>query len=197
MQDPYGNAIMHNLCQALLVRSLAVVAGTFVIGTSFPALADELPEEIQPPEHVKILFRLHAKGNQIYVGRLDEDTNKYAWKLKAPDALLFDQAGELFGKHYGGPSWEAKDGSIVTGEVAGSSPSPDAKSIPWLLVTIITHTNKDESHRIKGKMAKVAYVQRINTKGGKAPAIDPDSAHANQELRVPYSADYVFLAPGK
>jgi hypothetical protein len=42
---------------------------------------------------------------------------------------------------------------------------------------------------------KVSSVQRINTKGGKAPASGCDAARAGQEVRVPYSADYRFFAP--
>jgi len=41
----------------------------------------------------------------------------------------------------------------------------------------------------------VTSVLRINTKGGKAPASGCDRNHAGQDLRVPYSADYVFFAP--
>ena len=33
------------------------------------------------------------------------------------------------------------------------------------------------------------------TKGGKAPATGCDAGHAGQEVRVPYSADYLFYAP--
>jgi hypothetical protein len=44
-------------------------------------------------------------------------------------------------------------------------------------------------------MAQVTSIQRINTKGGKAPASGCDTTHAGQDLRVAYSADYVFFAP--
>jgi hypothetical protein len=43
-------------------------------------------------------------------------------------------------------------------------------------------------------MAQVISIQRINTKGGKAPASGCDARHAGQEVRVPYSADYRFFA---
>jgi hypothetical protein len=39
----------------------------------------------------------------------------------------------------------------------------------------------------------VTSIQRLNTKGGKAPASGCDAAHTDQELRVPYSADYAFF----
>ncbi len=69
-----------------------------------------------------------------------------------------------------------------------NSPSPDADSIPWLLVNIV-------SHESTGVLSRATSIQRLNTKGGKAPATGCDAAHAGQELRVPYSADYFFYAP--
>jgi len=67
-------------------------------------------------------------------------------------------------------------------------PSPEADSIPWLLVTVVDRSGD-------GVLAHVASVQRINTKGGKAPASGCDPAHVGQEVRAHYSADYVFFAP--
>ena len=67
-------------------------------------------------------------------------------------------------------------------------PSPDADSIAWLLVNIVGHEGN-------GVLSKATTIQRINTKGGKAPATGCDASHAGQELRIPYSADYVFYAP--
>ena len=69
-----------------------------------------------------------------------------------------------------------------------NAPSPDADSIPWLLVTAASHSGE-------GVLARVTSIQRINTKGGKALASGCDAAHAGQEERAPYSADYVFFVP--
>ena len=38
-------------------------------------------------------------------------------------------------------------------------------------------------------------IQRLNTKGGKAPVSGCDSSHAGLEVRVAYSADYFFYGP--
>jgi hypothetical protein len=108
--------------------------------------------------------------------------------LKAPEANLFDKDGKPFGKHFAGPSWKANDGSQVTGKAAANAPSPDANSIPWLLVTVVNRSGE-------GILARVTSIQRLNTNGGKAPASGCDAANAGSELRVPYSADYVFFAP--
>jgi hypothetical protein len=148
--------------------------------------AQSVPQQLQPPANEKLLLQVHAKGDQVYVCK--EGVTQFAWTLKAPDAQLFDKDGKPFGKHFAGPSWEASDGSQVVGKAAANVPSPDADSIPWLLVTVVSRSGQ-------GVLSPVTSIQRINTKGGKAPSSGCDSTHAGQEQRVPYTADYLFFVP--
>ena len=165
-------------CVALLAVASAVL--------SCAVAAREVPEKLPPPANEQLLFRLHAKGDQVYVCK--GEAGQLAWTLKAPDAKLFDQDGKEFGKHFAGPSWEANDGSRVMGKAVANAPSPDADSIPWLLVNIVSHEGS-------GVLSRATTIQRINTKGGKAPVSGCDTAHSGGEVRVPYSADYLFYAP--
>lgn len=174
---------MHKAIRALVSAALLLAAGFHF---SFSANAQETPKELQPPASEHIVAQVHAKGDQVYSCKADG--GKFAWTLKAPDARLFDKGGKPFGRHFEGPSWEAKDGSRVTGKSAANAPSPDADSIPWLLVTVVGRSGE-------GVLSRVTSIQRIHTNGGKAPASGCDSAHAEQEYRAPYSADYVFFAP--
>lgn len=174
---------MHKAIRAVASAALPLAA-FFLFSNS--ANAQQVPKELQPPAGEQLLLQVHAKGDQIYSCRADGA--QFAWTLKTPDAQLFDKSGKVFGKHFAGPSWEASDGSRVTGKAAANAPSPDADSIPWLLVTVVSR-NGD------GKLARVTSIQRINTKGGKAPASGCGAAHAGQEERAPYTADYVFFAP--
>lgn len=167
-----------------LVSVVRAVAATAIF--SFPVAAQDVPAQLQPPANQQLLLRVHAKGDQIY--NCKADAAPPSWTLKAPDAQLFDKNDKPFGKHFAGPSWEANDGSRVTGKAVANVPSPDADSIPWLLVNIVGHEGN-------GVLSKATTIQRINTKGGKAPATGCDASHAGQELRVPYTADYVFYAP--
>jgi hypothetical protein len=153
---------------------------------SFSADAQQVPQQLQPPAGEQLLLQVHAKGDQVYTCK--GDAAQFSWTLKAPDAQLFDKDGKPFGKHFAGPSWEANDGSRDTGKAVANVPSPDPDSIPWLLVTIVNHEGS-------GVLSRATTIQRINTKGGKAPATGCDAAHAGQEVRVPYSADYLFYAP--
>ena len=145
----------------------------------------QTPPQIQPPAGEHLLLQVHAKGDQIYTCK--GDAAQFAWTLKAPDAQLFDKDGKPFGKHFAGPSWEANDSSRVTGKAVANVPSPDADSIPWLLVNIVSHDGS-------GVLSRATTIQRLNTKGGKPPASGCDAAHVNQEIRVSYSADYLFYA---
>jgi hypothetical protein len=171
------------------IRVFAPATLTLAMGLFSPisAGAEQVPKELQPPASEKSFLQLHAKGDQIYTCSAAAG-GQYAWTLKAPDAQLFDKTGKPFGKHFAGPSWEANDGSRVTGKAAANVPSPDADSIPWLLVTVVSRSGE-------GVLSRVTSIERINTKAGKAPASGCDAEHAGQENRAPYSADYVFFAP--
>ena len=56
----------------------------------------------------------HATGVQIYECKTT-DTGA-SWSLLAPRADLFDDKGKLVATHFGGPTWQAQDGSTVVGQ---------------------------------------------------------------------------------
>src|SRR5713226_6282675 len=165
---------MHNRIRRFISATLLTAAGAVL---SFSVAAQEVPQQIQPPANEQLLLRVHAKGDQIYTCKADGA--QFTWTLRAPDAQLFDKDGKPFGKHFAGPSWEANDGSRVAGQAVANAPSPDAISIPWLLVKIVSHDGS-------GVLSRATSIQRLNTKGGKAPSSGCDEPHAGQELRVPY-----------
>jgi Protein of unknown function (DUF3455) len=165
-----------------ILFSLLLAAGTVL---AVAAKAQQVPQPLQPPAGERLLLQVSAKGDQVYTCK--NDGGKIAWVLKAPDAQLFDKDGKPFGKHFAGPSWEASDGSRITGKAVANAPSPDANSIPWLLVTVVGHEGG-------GVLSPVTSIQRLNTKGGKAPASGCDAEHVAQEVRVPYTANYLFFA---
>jgi hypothetical protein len=174
---------MHNWIRGFASATLLAPASAVLL---CPLAAQQVPQQLQPPANEHLLLQVHAKGDQVYTCK--NDAAQFTWTLKAPDAQLFDKDDKPFGKHFAGPSWEAADGSRVTGKAAANAPSPDANSIPWLLVNIVNHDGT-------GVLSRAATIQRINTKGGQAPASGCDASHVGQDLRVPYSADYLFFAP--
>jgi Protein of unknown function (DUF3455) len=147
---------------------------------------EAIPPALQPPVNEKLILQLHGTGDQIYSCK--SEGGLFSWTLKAPDAQLSDIKGQPFGKHFAGPTWQSNDGSRVTGKLAASVDSPDVESIPWLLLKVVTHPGS-------GTISRASTIQRLHTQGGKAPSDGCDSDHVAQEVRVPYSADYLFYAP--
>ncbi len=130
-------------------------------------------------------IELRARGFQVYA--CEPGAGAFAWRLKGPDAVLTNDAGADMGRHFAGPSWQAKDGSTVVGEALVASPSPAAGSIPWLIL-------RAKSHSGDGVFASVAYIARLQTEGGSAPTAGCDKSHAGAEARAPYNAVYVLFA---
>jgi Protein of unknown function (DUF3455) len=146
-----------------------------------------VPEALQVPADQQLLMEVAATGDQIYVCQAKADQpSTYEWTLKAPEALLYDRQGQTIGHHYGGPTWELNDGSQIVGQLQARADAPDATAIPWLLLQV-------KSHAGQGEFSAVNWIQRIHTVGGKAPQTGCDMTQQNQEVHVPYSADYYFF----
>ncbi|MBE9034258.1 DUF3455 domain-containing protein [aff. Roholtiella sp. LEGE 12411] len=145
-----------------------------------------IPDSIKVPNGEQLLWKVSAKGAQIYVCKLQSEySEQYEWTLKAPDALLLNEQGQDLGKHYTGPTWEAKDGSKVVAKVKSKADVTQNDAIPWLLL-------EARSHEGNGIFRQVNWIQRINTVGGKAPVKGCDKSSENREIRVKYTADYLF-----
>lgn len=157
--------------------------------TAFAQSRPTVPEGIQAPPGEQLVLVAHATGSQIYVCGAGAD-GKPQWALKAPEAELRDDRGGVIGHHSAGPTWRHKDGSAVTGKAAAKAPSPDPNSVPWLLLTAVSHDGA-------GVLAHVTSIQRINTKGGQPPTAGCDASKQNTETWIPYTADYYFYAPGR
>src|SRR5918997_625509 len=107
----------------------------------------------------------------------------------APRATLTDDNGKTLGSHYGGPTWEARDGSRVVAKRDGFV-NVDPTAIDWLRLVADSTTAGADGDRFPG----TSYIQRINTVGGLASSAgvcDEDTMAERRE--VPYTADYVFF----
>lgn len=148
--------------------------------------AYEMPAQLKTPATQILALETGATGVQIYqCGASKTDTYRYEWIFKAPEANLFDDAGKKIGFHYGGPTWEASDGSKVVAELKARDNGPDASAIPWLLLSA-------KSTSGNGVFSRVLSIQRVHTVGGKAPESGCTQATSGKEVRVPYKATYYF-----
>lgn len=161
--------------------------GVLAVCASWPAAgAGDLPASLQVPANAVLTQKMHAVGVQIYGCSASKDAERrFEWVLKGPEAELSDPAGHKIAKHYAGPTWEAKDGSKVTGEVTAHADSPDPHAVAWLLLSA-------KSVSGTGIFGAVRFIQRLHTVGGKAPAEGCNQAAEGREVRVPYSAEYWF-----
>jgi hypothetical protein len=156
----------------------SIPAGRASEGNRNPDLPSPVCDNLQVPPGHKVAFRVYALGVQIY--RWNGDS----WDFVAPRALLFADAnyrGKV-GAHYGGPTWESNSGSnVVASRVAGCSPDPTA--IPWLLLQTVSTDGP-------GIFSSATYIQRVNTRGGLAPAAPGSSV--GEMAETPYTTEYYF-----
>jgi hypothetical protein len=175
----------------LLLGLLFLLGSSLVAGAAMPAGAGgsrppTVPEAIQVPAGQKVVLDVTGKGVQIYDCKPGAtDPAVHAWTFREPAAVLSGHRGRPVGIHFRGPTFESFDGSSVLGALVASAPSPQG-AIPWLLLGAVS-TQGD------GVLAGVDFIQRIETRGGVAPAGPCDPA-ADATVAVPYRARYVFYA---
>ncbi len=144
-----------------------------------------LPEAVRVPVGQKMMMTSKGVGELTYECRAKKDmAAEFEWAFVGPVASLMNADGKAVGKYYAGPTWEAVDGSKVSGKQVAVSPAA-AGNIPLQLV------KADPSIGV-GAMNGVSYIQRVNTKGGVAPATRCDASMVSKRMTVPYEADYVF-----
>jgi hypothetical protein len=155
-----------------------------------PLQRPTVPAELAVPDDHKLVLIAGARGAQIYECTPDA-SGAQAWKLHAPAAELFDDAGNQIGVHFGGvdknlppgPYWESsKDGSRVHGGSPASAPNQG--SIPLLRLQAVDTSGS-------GVFSKVSFIHRLATTGGVAPL---ESCTAGKRTEVPYTAQYYFYA---
>jgi hypothetical protein len=174
--------MQRNLPAMLLAIAVAACAQ---MPNSTPTV--QVPDSIKGAANESLAMIAAAKGVQIYECRAGKDAGTAEWVLVAPEADLFDASGKRIGRHYAGPRWESLDGSTIAGTMKERVDAPQADAIPWLLLTA-------RSVGPEGAFSNVTGVQRVSTVGGAAPRTGCSSASAGQVVRIPYTADYYFLA---
>ena len=168
---PFNRLLLAGIVAAAAALSLVQVAQA---GPPPPAVA----MEIAVPAGNKVFLVGHAVGVQIY------SCNGTVWGPATPRANLYDDHGKLIITHFGGPTWQAKDGSTVVGH-AEAMITVDRTAIPWVRLSAASTT--------PGRLGNTTYIQRIATTGGLAPpAAECNATTAGTIAEVPYTADYYF-----
>ena len=136
--------------------------------------------------HARLILRARViAGAQIYRCAAAPD-GSYAWTLVGPQAVLAGHRRALI-YHSFGPRWELlSDGSAITGTILASAPS----ETPGAIAQLLLKATPDPSAP-RGRLTRVAYVQRLKTTGGQPQATcTTDTAGTVTEAR--YTAEYRF-----
>jgi hypothetical protein len=147
------------------------------------APAPNAPAQLTVPGGQVLVLTAFATGVQNYI--CSEGKSGLEWTFKGPQAELADEKGRSIGKHYAGPTWEASDGSKVTGRVVASADSESGDAIPQLLLVSTQNSGN-------GLLAKVKNIQRLQTTGGLAPKERCRQDELGRLVQSPYKAVYYF-----
>ena len=166
---------------------LAVAAaGPFAQVASAGPSEPVVPSRIAVEEGHKVYLVGHAVGVQIY--SCNATATGYGWGLVAPRANLYDDNGKLIMTHFGGPSWQAKDGSKVVAQRVDQV-SVDPSAITWVLLKATPPTAGADGDRL----AQTTFIQRVATTGGLAPsAAECNAESVGDVVESAYTADYYF-----
>jgi len=204
-------------------RIRKLLAAALALGTIGNAAAQRIispttPADITPPAGHSAFLSGHAVGTQGYVC-LPKGTGA-SWTVNGarPEATLFQS---IFGRDvqiithflstdanpnpdapnplpFGNVTWQSSfDSSRVCAQpmqsIAGGSDAscPNSDAIACVLLQSIGTQHGPTGGRV---LAKTTYVQRLNTKGGSAPADGcANSTDVGKQRLVPYTADYYFF----
>ena len=208
MENP--NALKNPSTRRILpIACITALAVAFTAAAARPAHADRViaprvPANLQVSAGNKVFLEGHATGTQDYVCL--PSGGSFAWTFFGPQATLVDDDRKQIITHFlssnpvegGTPraTWQSSfDTSAARAKMApnGSTTDPNfvaAGAIPWLLLEVVgTQLGPNGGDAL----AQTAFVQRLNTSGGVAPAGGCSQAENVGTLAlVPYTADYFF-----
>jgi hypothetical protein len=143
----------------------------------------QVPAALDPPAEVTLTAALAASGTQVYVCAAGQNAEAPAWTLDGVHAVL-TAGSDVRAIHFAGPSWQALDGSLVKGAKLAAADAPNAKNVPWLLLSGAPSGT--------GVFGDVTHIQRLDTAGGVAPTSGCEASHVGSKSLVPYKASYYF-----
>ena len=173
------------LGRVLLAGIVAAAGAVALIQTAQAGPTDTAG--VQVPTGNKVFLVGHGVGVQIY--SCTSTQTGFAWSFVAPRANLYGDNGKLIITHFGGPTWQAKDGSKVVGRLDAPPLMVDRTAVPWLRLAAASTAAGPDGDRLAG----TTFIQRLSTVGGIAPpAAECNAAAAGTVREVPYTADYYF-----
>jgi hypothetical protein len=191
-------SLMNTRTIALVIAFASLVSPPFASAQiSLP-----VPGNIEVPAGFQPFLVAGAEGTQNYVCLPSASGHK--WTFFGPQATLIIGDYQVM-THFLSPNpdesgaaratWQhSVDTSTIWAAAIESSTDPDfvaQGAIPWLLLKVMG----DEPGHIGGTtLSGAAYIQRVNTAGGIAPATGCKNAKdIGKKALVPYTAEYAFF----
>jgi hypothetical protein len=163
-----------------------------------------VPPNLDVPAGFQPFLLASAEGTQNYV--CVPSAKSFVWAFFGPQATLFDSDQQVM-THFLSPNpdedgaaratWQhSVDTSTIWAVAIANSTDPNfvaPGAIPWLLLRVVG----DEPGPGGGTaITAAAYIQRVNTAGGVAPATGCKNANdVGKKALVPYTTDYIFYRP--
>ena len=178
----------NRIARIVVATSATVAAAVSLIAPAAHASPSppDVPDRIAVEAGNKVFLVGHAVGVQIYT--CTATSTGQSWSSSVPRANLYGDNGNLIATHFGGPTWQASDGSTVVAQRVDGV-TMDASAIPWLLLSTVRTTSGVDGDRLTG----TTFIQRTSTTAGLAPAAtECNTATVGTKVEVPYTADYHF-----
>ena len=188
------------VCLVLAIGSVAAATPRAPDAIVAPAV----PAGLEVSEPYKPYLKAHAFGTQNYICAPAATASGVEWLFVGPQATLFDGDLQQILTHFQSANasqgdaiqatWQSsRDSSAVWATRHSGSADPlyvASGAIEWLLLDVkglqLGPTGGD-------KLARTAFIQRVNTAGGvKPPSSQCTAATLNTRRLVPYEADYYF-----
>lgn len=161
-----------------------------------------VPANLEVPPGHTLFLAARAEGTQAYICL--PSASGASWTFYGPQATLFGNRNEQVMTHFLSPNpaengalratWQhSRDTSTTWAVAIANSSDPDyvaPGAIPWLLLEVV---GAQYGPAWGDKLIRTAFIQRVNTAGGAAPAAGCSAAaDIGKKALVPYSTDYIF-----
>ena len=169
----------------------AFLASAAAAALALPAMAAIAPPDVPPVLRASAAEQSALALSEVGVNVFECRPNAgaaggFAWSFIAPDATLYD-GNRSVARRTSPNLWEStEDRSSVSGFARASLNAGD--NLPWALYRGLAVGDS-------GLFAGVSSIQRVNTRGGVAPATGCTADTAGSEQRVAFTADYYFYRP--
>jgi hypothetical protein len=124
----------------------ALLALPFLGAAPVLAGSKQIPDKLKVPPGNVLLLQADGRGTQKYTCPVSATSNA------TPHAILRvgRHEGDLVAIHFGGPTWQALDGSSVVGDGAKAIhfTAPDPDGVDWLLLPAKSTTGNGEFSRV-------------------------------------------------